>query len=60
MEKYGVMKVLKCTGCDEVFTVRSNITDLEMDKLAVLKEGHLHTWKEVSDEDADQSTNIQP
>lgn len=51
MEKYGVMKVLQCIGCECIIHVPSNITDPELEKLSFITEGHVHVWKELQEED---------
>lgn len=62
MDKYGVMKVLECITCNCTIHVRNNVTDVELDKLAYVTEGHVHVWREMKDDEPgkDKSGDVQP
>ena len=62
MEKYGVMKIMTCITCGTTMHVRNGITEPEIEKLSHITEGHLHVWKEESEDEqvSDQSGDVQP
>lgn len=51
MEKYAVMKELKCAECGEVIILPNNASELviDMEKKAHVLVGHEHQWQEVID-----------